>query len=113
MIGFLLTFLFTIENIMAYTLVKTSEDISDFILAMEEANIIALDCEGVELSRFGTVQIVSIAVDPVHGHGRAFLFDLKLKDSEINERQVEVLKRVLENEDITKVMFDCHQDCDR
>ena len=73
-------------------------------LATEE--IIAMDCEGFNLGRNGTVDIISIFSTAAQ---ELFLFDLTSVGKLGFECGLQVL---LENPSITKLMFDCRQDAD-
>jgi exonuclease 3'-5' domain-containing protein 1 len=73
-------------------------------LASEE--IIAVDCEGLNLGRNGTLDIISVFSTSCH---ELFLFDIK----SVGKQSFECgLKLLLENPSITKLMFDCRQDAD-
>ncbi|KXJ15622.1 Exonuclease 3'-5' domain-containing protein 1 [Exaiptasia diaphana] len=66
--------------------------------------LLAVDCEGVDLSRKGKLTIVTVATEE-----RAFIFDvIKLKE----EVFAEGLREILEDKSRAKLMFDCRQDSD-
>lgn len=92
----------------SYTLIRTEADVDSFSEAVAGASVVAIDCEGCDLSRVGTIELLSLAVT----RDQVFLFDFQVKDPVLKERQLAVVKRVLENEDVTKVVHDCRQDCD-
>ncbi|CAG2234694.1 EGL [Mytilus edulis] len=65
---------------------------------------IAFDCEGVDLSRFGSVTMVNIGTRDI-----IYLIDvLKIGDSVFDDG----LRSILENNAIEKLMFDCREDAD-
>jgi ribonuclease D len=86
-------------------IVKT--DLSeDLVKAFEGASIVALDIEGVDLSRDGQISLVQLAASPES----CFLLDLlkKTKDDPL----VNWLRIILESNDILKVIHDCRIDAD-
>ena len=93
------------------------------ILQAEDASkdrMVAFDCEGVNLSRLGTVEIVSLCFDTASsghdgdddaegGSKKVFLVTLgKNPDSEI----VQLLKDLFGSERVLKVIHDCRMDAD-
>ncbi|EEH60389.1 uncharacterized protein MICPUCDRAFT_38106 [Micromonas pusilla CCMP1545] len=95
-------------------------------IANAPGKVIAVDCEGVAMSRIGRVTLVQIAVP----NERVYLFDVQALGSEAcfergggggggeekdennaTNRSV-TLKSVLEDASITKLMFDCRVDSD-
>jgi len=69
---------------------------------------IALDVEGVNLSRSGQISLVQIAAP-----GTVYLFDItQLKRSAFKPGGSEGLTALLENDAILKVIFDCRTDSD-
>jgi hypothetical protein len=79
-----------------------SEELVD---AFASANTIALDAEGVELGRFGSITIVQIATA-----SQCFLLDVL--DLSKEDPLVCWLRRLLENSSIVKVIHDCRKDSD-
>jgi len=72
--------------------------------AIQKGETIAVDCEGVELSRFGSVTLVNIAV-----RGQVYLIDvLKIGNTAYDGG----LRSILEDRSIQKLMFDCREDAD-
>lgn len=66
--------------------------------------MLAVDCEGVELSRFGSLTILSIGT-----RDTVYLIDVK----EIGESVFDDgLRRILEDTNTEKLMFDCREDAD-
>lgn len=70
-----------------------------------EAKRVAFDCEGVDLSRVGTLEIVSIAFES----GNVYLIDMQ---GEKTEQRFAALKDLLGSETILKVIHDCRMDGD-
>lgn len=70
--------------------------------------LMAVDCEGVDLSRFGTLTLVSVALNPFH----VYLFDIIQPDIELQVAQLDILRGILEDPEIVKLIHDCHQDSD-
>lgn len=86
---------------------RVKTDLSeDLVKAFEDARIVALDIEGVDLGRDGQISLVQIAASPE----ACFLLDLlhKTKDDPL----VEWLRKVLESDEILKVIHDCRMDAD-
>jgi exonuclease 3'-5' domain-containing protein 1 len=65
--------------------------------AIQKGETIAVDCEGVELSRFGSVTLVNIAV-----RGQVYLIDVLIIGSAAYDRG---LRSILEDKSIQKLMF--------
>jgi len=70
-----------------------------------DAQRVAFDCEGVDLSRVGTVELVSIAF----ASGNVYLIDMQ---GEKRERRMSALKELLGSQTILKVIHDCRMDAD-
>jgi exonuclease 3'-5' domain-containing protein 1 len=78
---------------------------------------VALDVEGVNLSRVGTVELVSLAFDGVltDGEESVFLVDFgnsKGIDDTKRRRRIDMIKSLLECEHVEKIIRDCRMDCD-
>lgn len=76
---------------------------------------VAFDCEGVNLSRNGSLEIVSIYFeDDSCGDDVVYLVDLGIKESDtlLREERICLVKRLLECESVLKVIHDCRMDCD-
>jgi ribonuclease D len=71
-----------------------------------DANVqVAFDCEGLNLSRLGTIELISICFSWME----VFLIDFHgTPDSEI----VGAVKQIFEHEKITKIIHDCRMDSD-
>ncbi len=79
------------------TVVRTKEELDVAGIMITGHNLLALDCEGVELSRAGNVCIVQIAT-PSH----CYLFDVLGLDR--NSKVVLYVKRILEDPNIVKII---------
>jgi len=75
---------------------------------------VAFDCEGVNLCRIGTVELVAICFEQHIGQkGEVFLVDLNGKDDTPKRKdRVQALKKLLECKDVQKVIHDSRMDCD-
>lgn len=93
------------------TLVSSHHELDDFVSAIEGQKLLVLDAEGVDLSRTGTATVVTVGVsDGVRV--RVFLFDVVDKTAEYSARQLSILKDILEDASIMKIIHDCRQDSD-
>jgi exonuclease 3'-5' domain-containing protein 1 len=77
---------------------------------------VAFDCEGVNLSRIGTLELVAVCflsgVDETDA-GAIFLVDLNQKcDPSKLAARVQALKKLFECPTVRKVIHDCRMDCD-
>lgn len=73
--------------------------------AFEAASIIACDSEGVDLGRLGVISIVQLATPE-----QCFIIDVLGKNAD--NPLIMWLRGVLENENVTKIIHDCHMDAD-
>ncbi|XP_052072589.1 piRNA biogenesis protein EXD1-like [Mytilus californianus] len=97
-----------INETSSYKYIDTKEK---YISAINELNnmikdgkTISLDCEGVDLSRFGCVTMVNIGTRDM-----VYLIDvLRIGNSVFDDG----LRCILENNSIEKLMFDCREDAD-
>lgn len=64
------------------------------------------DCEGVDLSREGKICLVQVATL----EGKVFLFDVL--DKRRDDPLVCILRTILEDEQVTKIIHDCRMDSD-
>ena len=93
---------------MSVTVIYSMAELEIFQLAAAGVDLVAVDCEGVNLSRFGSLTLVSVALDPFH----IYLFDIIQPDIELQVAQLDTLRGILENPVIMKLIHDCHQDSD-
>ena len=86
------------------TELQLSIAIEEIRQAIQKGETIAVDCEGVNLSRFGSVTLINIAV-----RGQVYLIDvLKIGNTAYDGE----LRSILEDKSIQKLMFDCREDAD-
>ena len=95
-------------NSQNYVLVDNTDVLQESLRELKSlksnANLLAVDCEGVNLSRKGELTIVTVATEE-----KAFIFDvIKLKQAMFDEG----LRDILEDKSREKLMFDCRQDAD-
>ena len=88
-----------------YKLIDENElEVLDAVRMLGTAETLAVDCEGMDMSRYGKLTLLSIATND-----QAYLFDiLKLGKMAFESG----LKSLLENGFQTKLMFDCRGDSD-
>lgn len=96
------------------TLVSSLADLGEFSIAVRDKALVTLDIEGVELSRMGTIELISIGIELDNNLVRTFIFDASSTSSgsSIYAAQIAVLKEVLESPDVVKIIHDCRQDSD-
>jgi len=83
-----------------------SEDIAiELAESFKAATVVALDAEGVDLSREGTISIVQLATP-----SRCFLVDVQGKVPD--DPLIAWLRTILESREIIKVIHDCRMDSD-
>ena len=83
---------------------KLSIAIEEIHQAIQKGETIAVDCEGVTLSRCGSVTLINIAV-----RGQVYLIDVLKIGNAAYDRG---LRSILEDKSIKKLMFDCREDAD-
>ncbi|CAC5411180.1 EXD1 [Mytilus coruscus] len=83
---------------------KFSSAINELNNKIRDGKTIALDCEGVELSRFGCVTMVNIGTRDM-----VYLIDVLMIGNNVFD---DGLRSILENTTIEKLMFDCREDAD-
>ncbi|XP_068752826.1 piRNA biogenesis protein EXD1-like [Montipora capricornis] len=91
-----------------YKLVDDKGDLKESIAELkgklERSTLLAVDCEGLSLSRKGALTILTVATEE-----KAYIFDvLKLGQAVFSEG----LGEILEDKSREKLMFDCRQDSD-
>ena len=86
----------------------------DKVISTQNDSRVAFDCEGVRISRVGTVEIVSICFEePASEKQTVFLVDLNNEKQTRNlHERVAILKRLLESPETVKVIHDCRMDSD-
>lgn len=91
--------------------VSTFSDLERFDAAWQAVPRAAVDCEGVNLSRVGSVCLISVCLRE-GAHPVVFLFDT-VKANPLYSRQLPaVLKNFLSSDRITKILHDCRMDAD-
>ena len=74
---------------------------------------IAFDCEGVCLSRIGTIELVFEDKDDPQLQSNVFVVDLgRTGPAKLRNERITALKRVFECQSIEKIIHDCRMDCD-
>ncbi|XP_033760530.1 piRNA biogenesis protein EXD1-like [Pecten maximus] len=87
-----------------HTLIDDKGALTPVFSEIKSQKLVAVDCEGVNLSRKGELTILTIATKT-----KVFIFDVfKLGQSVFDSG----LREILENKSIEKLMFDCRQDSD-
>ncbi|EKX55193.1 hypothetical protein GUITHDRAFT_62690 [Guillardia theta CCMP2712] len=76
---------------------------------LEHVKLLAWDCEGVNLSRIGSVTLIQFAIDREDGGQLCFLLDML---SPIKDQLFAFAKQVLEDESVLKVIHDPAADAD-
>jgi len=87
-----------------YRFIETEEDCCEAVRKLSAATIMALDLEGIKLSRTGSICLLQ-----VYDGQTVYLFDVwTLKFLTFSSG----LATILENNKVAKLMFDCRQDSD-
>lgn len=85
-------------------IVEEMADVPDALAEIRDHDLLAVDCEGVNLGRSGELTVLSIAIP-----NKTFIFDvLKLGKHVFDDG----LRDILEDKDKEKLMFDCRRDAD-
>jgi exonuclease 3'-5' domain-containing protein 1 len=90
-----------------YTLVDSLSEVSGAVAELEKHDELALDAEGVDLSRDGPLTVLQIGA---HGK-KCFLFDVKKLGADLFEEGLG-LKGLIESESVLKICYDCRADSD-
>ena len=83
-----------------------TEVTEDLVDAFKDVSLMALDIEGVDLSRDGQISLVQVAVSP------KLCFLLDLLDKPRNHPLIAWLRCLLESTNVLKVVHDCRMDAD-
>ncbi|XP_064619850.1 uncharacterized protein LOC135483161 [Lineus longissimus] len=87
-----------------YQLIEKEEELDDVIAAIKKESLISMDCEGVKLSRNGSLTVLSIGTP-----SKTYLFDvMKIGEAVFGKD----LKEILVSTSIVKLVFDCRRDAD-
>ncbi|KAF6040432.1 EXD1 [Bugula neritina] len=84
-------------------LVDQEHQLPDVIQLLRKETQLSVDCEGVDLGRFGELCLVQVATTQ-----KVYLFDVEVLGRKIFDQG---LRNVLEDARITKLFFDCREDC--
>jgi ribonuclease D len=87
---------------MRVTLVDSDEAMTACVEALAAAQTVALDCEGVDLGRLGSVTLVQLATET-----HCFVLDIMSQRCD-----VEFLRRLLEDPSVLKIVHDPACDAD-
>ena len=74
---------------------------------------VSCDIEGENLGKFGKISLVSIGVTPpssVGGDVRVFVFDFLQKNLSLKQASIDVVKDIMEDSTISKIIHDCRSD---
>jgi len=72
---------------------------------------VAFDCEGVNLSQIGSIELVAIFFDVSTNGNNVFLVDVGKGGARRGER-IAALKKLFECQAVEKIIHDCRMDCD-
>lgn len=93
-----------------------STQLSRFSVSDNSAKMVrvAFDCEGVNLCRIGTIELVAICFEePMSQKHEVFLVDLNGNDDNPKRKnRIQALKKLFECKDVQKVIHDSRMDCD-
>ena len=84
--------------------VECESDLADAVTKLRSISVIAVDCEGINMSRVGTLELIQIA-----GAGHVFLLDIRALTPPVCQRH---LREVFESTEHTKLLWDCRMDTD-
>lgn len=84
-------------------LLKTKMEVQMACSLLSEENVIALDVEGVNLGKSGTISLIQVATKD----NNYFIFDILQSECDMFQCG---LKELLTREDVKKLMFDCRKD---
>lgn len=92
-------------------LVKSREDLDRFVSLVDGQTSVTFDVEGIRLSRTGAPTLATIGVQ-ADGVVVVFLFDLFVKEWDFYDDQIVILKNVLQDLSVIKIIHDCRNDSD-
>lgn len=92
-------------------LVESMEDLNRFETIIEGQTLLTFDLEGIRLSRTGQPTLATIGAER-DGLVIVFLFDLFDETLVCYHEQMAMIKTVLENSSVIKIVHDCRQDSD-
>ena len=94
---------FSLNYVLVDSEVKLDQSLRELKILDPKA-LLAVDCEGVSLSRKGELTIVAVATE-----NKAYIFDVVKLKQEVFDKG---LREILEDKSREKLMFDCRQDSD-
>ena len=106
----------TVDKNKDIVFVKNLHYLYYFDKLVSNQKLIAFDSEGVNLSRTGELTIITIGVNTQQDNNdqtnriQSFVFDML--NNEIKLEQLNVLKSILENNNVKKIIHDCRADSD-
>ena len=93
-------------------LISSDDDLTYFIDQIKGIQSISFDLEGVNLSRLGPITVASVGIKSSDEALTVFIFDMLTRDASLLHNIKAVLKAILENVRIEKIVHDCRQDAD-
>ena len=90
-----------------YVLIDTADACREALAVLKTSPVVAVDCEGRDLSRAGTLALVQVSNE----RNQCFIFDLVPGDNFTVFFDLG-LRALLESADVMKVMHDCRNDAD-
>ena len=79
--------------------------------AIANSSAVAFDCEGVNLSRVGSLELVSLCFE--HDSSKVYLVDTGGScDITFRQLRLQALKRLFESKHVMKIIHDCRMDSD-
>jgi len=86
---------------------KEGEEIIDDII--KNGAVVAVDCEGVNLSGSGPITLIQVATMPTNSYSypKIYIFDVLFNPEFLSNG----LKRLLESDQVLKIFHDCRNDC--
>jgi ribonuclease D len=91
--------------------IQSREDLDRFSSILDGQTSVTFDVEGIRLSRTGAPTLATFGVQ-ADGVVVVFVIDLFVKDAEYYNDQIAILKNILEDLSVTKIIHDCRNDSD-
>ncbi|XP_060083371.1 uncharacterized protein LOC132562635 [Ylistrum balloti] len=88
----------------SYKIVEEMADVANVFAEIKKHNLLAVDCEGIDLGRAGELKVFTIST-PVN----TFIFDILKLGKQVFD---DGLRDILEDKTKEKLMFDCRGDAD-
>lgn len=93
-------------------LINSKEQLQYFEEYVEDCKYLAVDFEGVNLSRFGEITVVSIGVEQKQQQDNIIVYLFDLIDLELKDIFIKTIKSIMEDKNINKIIHDCRYDSD-